>query len=119
MATLGKNDRIPGWAATGAPDAGIPWREPQPPMMGEPGPIGGEFSRVLGWTAEVHIFDLSEEEGLKGYRELLDKVGCSPFSRVSFVDRRWIEEVRGWKILVEVENKVRIDVPFNRQGEQK
>lgn len=112
MAQLDKDHTIEGWQRiTPGSDLPLP-REPQPPVIDGSSPLDPDIHRMLGWTADVKIFDLSDEESLIKYRDLLNTVGCSPFSRVSHIERRWVDASQNWKVLVEVENQVRVGVPI-------
>lgn len=113
MAQLDKDANIAGWIRGDTPADDIPRKELQPPIIGSAGPLNQEVHRIPGWTAEVHILDLSDKEALAKYTELLNKVGGSPFSRVRYVERHWVESVQNWKVLVEVEHCVRVEIPFS------
>lgn len=112
MAELSKDAKLPGWIR-GEDPSGTPQREIQPPILGSAAPLDQEVQRIPGKVAEVHILDLSDKESFARYNELLNKVGSSPFSRVSYVERHWIESVHNWKVLIEIEHQVRVEIPFS------
>ena len=62
-----------------------------------------------GFTCEVHIFDLSKEDELIKYQEILDKAGTSRYSRIRYIERHWVESTSSWKVLIELQTMVLVD----------
>lgn len=115
MAQLDKSARLDPWLGRGlGGDTNLPTRELQPPLIGSAGPLNQDVTKMPGWKAQVNVFDLGDKEGMEAYRDLLNTVGSSPFSRISYVERHWVEATGNWKVLVEVEHKIRVEIPFER-----
>ena len=62
-----------------------------------------------GFTSEVYVFDLSKEEQLTEYKNVLDKAGTSRYSKLGYIERHWVESTQSWKVLVELRNNVLVD----------
>lgn len=62
-----------------------------------------------GYTTEVYVLNLSKEDDLKKYQELLTIAGTSLFTKIRYTERHWDESSHNWIILIELSKKVLVD----------
>ena len=62
-----------------------------------------------GFTTEVYVLNLSKNEDLDKYKEVLDLAGTSLFTKIRYIERHWDESSHNWIILIELTTKVLVD----------
>lgn len=89
-------------------------QEPQPEYIGDKTKLYSSDDPAYkrprdGFTCEVFIFDLSKEDDVKRYQEILDKAGTSRYSKIRYIERHWVESLCSWKVLIELQTMVLVD----------